>query len=79
LDSTNLTVDPKLNAELRLTADSPLIDLGIAGPIPSLGGGVLQPPERDIDGDSRAITGIPGNPALPDIGADEYRPPTGQR
>jgi hypothetical protein len=75
LDSSNITVDPKLNADLHLTADSPLIDGGRSGSVLDAGSAnVVEPPATDIDGDSRAVAGRAGNAALPDIGADEYLP-----
>lgn len=72
--SSNLSVDPKLDLELHLTADSPLIDKGRVGPLPDPQSGVgVDPPLTDVDGDPRALPGLHGGVALPDIGADELR------
>jgi Bacterial Ig-like domain/Right handed beta helix region len=73
--TSNVTMNPGLNADLRLIGDSLLIDVGRSGSIldPALGAAVT-PPQIDIDGESRSIAGRAGNAALPDIGADEYQP-----
>ncbi|MEZ4364579.1 MAG: Ig-like domain-containing protein [Kofleriaceae bacterium] len=76
LDLSNRKVDPQLDDAFHLTSGSPLIDAGRPGPVedPVVVGRVIAPPDHDIDGDARSIVGIAGNSALPDIGADEYRP-----
>ena len=70
LDASNLTVDPRFDGHLRLTAGSPLIDAGKVGAIQTADGGAapITPPSFDIDGDPRSVG------SAPDIGADEYRP-----
>jgi hypothetical protein len=70
LDATNLLVDPRLDGKLHLTASSPLIDAGQAGPIQTAiaAAPAVAAPSLDIDGEARSLG------ARPDIGADEYRP-----
>lgn len=70
LDASNLTVDPRFDSNLRLTASSPLINAGLPGAVQTAepGAAPITPPSFDIDGGARSVG------TAPDIGADEYQP-----
>lgn len=59
--TTNLLVNPQLDASHHLLANSPMIDAGTTAGAPS----------HDMDGDSRPRSGTSGQPRV-DIGADEF-------
>ena len=61
--------DPGLEADLRLRADSPLIEAGDPRPLDA------GEPERDALGDVRAMDGDGDGTARRDVGALERRPP----
>lgn len=75
LDASNIVVDPRLDNNLHLTAGSPLIDAAQPGSVQSADPTAppVEPPTTDIDGDPR-VMGPKDTHALPDIGADEFRP-----
>lgn len=62
-------IDPRLGADLRLQADSPLIDTGDPRPLDA------EEPEVDALGDVRAVDGDGDGIARRDPGALERRPP----
>jgi len=61
----NFTGDPNLSADFHISQASPCIDTGDNN-APNL-------PIFDFEGDPRIMTGIPGNAAIVDVGADEFR------
>ncbi len=61
LGGTDLTVNPQLTADFHLNAGSPAIDAGTH----------TNAPNRDIDGEPRAMMGASGLYKI-DIGADEF-------
>jgi hypothetical protein len=60
LDSTNIVINPQLDANYRLNAGSPAIDAGTR----------TNAPDHDFDGEARAMIGTSGLFRI-DIGADE--------
>ncbi|MBI5651773.1 MAG: FG-GAP repeat protein [Chloroflexi bacterium] len=67
LDSTNIVINPQLDANYRLNTGSPAIDAGTR----------TNAPDHDFDGEARAMIGTSGLYRI-DIGADE-RTGTAQR